>query len=129
MRGEQRNKEQFRGIAEVGSIDFQRRWCIHGTAAEFILLDELIETTISAAKHRATHPVLSKPLSAEDKTILVDFHDRVEELSDQIPWNDSSVSIQEIVENNEAMIRIRDVANDCLLKLGIEYSVKELLAD
>ena len=49
-------KEYFRDIAEVGSIDFQRRWCVHGTSAEYILLSELIETTIQAAKLKATQP-------------------------------------------------------------------------
>ena len=126
---ENNKKEQFQGIAEVGSIDFQRRWCVHGTSSEYILLNELIETTIYAAKHKATHPVLSKNLSESEKAVLIDFHDRVDELFDEVPWSDPAVSIEEIVENSEAMKRIRQVANDCLRKLGVEYSVEELLAD
>ena len=39
------------------------------------------------------------------------------------------MSIEEIVENCEAMNRIRQTANECLLKLGVGYSAEELLAD
>jgi hypothetical protein len=126
---ENNKKEHYQGIAEVGSIDFQRRWCVHGTSSEYVLLNELIETTIYAAKHKATHPILSKNLSESEKAILVEFHDRVDELFDEVPWNDPAVSIEELIESSEAMKKIRQAANDCLRKAGVEYSVEELLAD
>jgi hypothetical protein len=126
---ENNKKQQFQGIAEVGSIDFQQRWCVHSTSAEYILLNELIETTIYAAKHKATHPVLSKNLAESEKASLLDFHDRVEQLFGDISWNDPTVSIEEIIENCKTMKNIRQAANDCLRKLGIEYTVEELLAD
>jgi len=122
-------KKQYHGIAEVGSIEFQRRWCVNGTSEEYIVLNELVETTIYAAKHKATHPVLSRNLSESEKATLLEFHDRVDELFDEVPWNDPTVSIKKIVENSEAMKKIRQVANDCLRKLGVEYSIQELLAD
>jgi hypothetical protein len=127
--GENNKKEQFLGIALVGSIAYQRRWCVHSTPTEYVLLNELIETTIYAAKHKAMHPVLSKNLPVSEKGILIDFYDRVVELFDEVPWNDPAVSIEEIVESSEAMKRIRQVANDCLRKLGVEYSAAELLAE
>lgn len=120
--------EQYRGIAEVGSIDFQRKWCVNGTAHKYVLLDELIETTIYFAKHRATHPVLFKAFSESERAILLDFHDKVDLLFDEIPWNDSTASIEEIVENSEAMKKIRQAANDCLRQLKANFSVEELLS-
>jgi hypothetical protein len=123
------SKRLLKNVALIGSLNYQRRWCVHGTSSEYVLLNELIETTIYAAKHKATHPILSKNLSESEKAILIDFHDRVDELFEEVPWSDPSVSIEEIVENNEAMKRIRQVANDCLRKLGVEYSAEELLAD
>lgn len=92
-------------------------------------MNELIERTIYAVKHKAKHHVLSKNLSESEKAILIEFHDIVDELFDKVPWNDPTVSIEEIVENSEVMKKIRQVANDCLQKLGVEYSVEELLAD
>jgi hypothetical protein len=125
----QNKKEQYRGIAEVGSIDFQRKWCVNGTAEEYVLLNELIETTIYSARHKATHPVLSKDFSESERAVLLDFHDRVDELFDDIPWNDPTASIEEIVENSEAMKKIRQAANDCLRQVQASFSVEELLAD
>jgi hypothetical protein len=47
-------------IARVGSIEYQRRWCVHGTADQYVLLNESLETTSYAAMHKATQLVLSK---------------------------------------------------------------------
>lgn len=106
-------------FALIGSLDYQRKWCVHGTSSEYVLLSELIETTIYAVKHKATHPVLSKNLSESEKAILVDFHDSVDKFFDEVHWNDTSVSIEEIVDNSDAMKNIRQAANDCLRKLGV----------
>ena len=54
-------------------------------------------TTWLACGHRHSKPNESK------NAILIDFHDRVEELFDEVPWNDPAVSIEEIVENRETM--------------------------
>lgn len=123
------SKSLLKNIALVGSFDYQRKWCVDGTSSEYVLLNELIATTTHAAKHKATHPVLSKNLSESEKAILVDFHDRVDEIFDEVPWDDPAVSIEEIVDKSDAMKKIRQSANDCLRKLEIEYSIEELLAD
>lgn len=115
-----------RDIAIVGSIEYHRKWCIQGTRDEYLLLDEHIDRTMFAVKEYADH---SNQITAQERYALLLFHDRVDELFDAIPWNDPDVSIEEIVERNEAMKQIRQAANDCLRKLGVEYSTEELLAD
>lgn len=123
------SKALLTNIALVGSVDYQRKWCVQGTSLEYVLLDELIDTTIYAVKHRSTHPVLSKNLSAREKAILLDFHDTVDALFGEVPWRNSAVSIEEIVENNAAMKSIRQAANNCLRMLGAEFSAEELSAE
>jgi len=116
-------------IAQLGSLPYQERWVVHGDATEYVLLDELIETTIYAARHRATHPVLSKDLCTAERDALVKFHDQVDELYGQIPWNNPQVSNADIVENNHAMRRIREVAQECLHSLGVQFTWEELAKD
>jgi hypothetical protein len=117
----------FKNIGEIGSLDYQRWWSLNGTAEQYLLLDELIERTIHAARMRATDAILSKSLSAEQREALMQFHDRVNELYGSIPWRDPNVSMLEIVEGDPAMRQIRDAANACLRVLGVSYSTEELL--
>jgi hypothetical protein len=121
--------DNFTNIGAIGSIEYQRHWCVNGTAKEYILLDELIETSIYAAKHCAAHPILSKSLSTEEREALIRFHDRVQELYTEIPWRDPKVSITEIVEHNSTMQQIRDAANECLRALGISYTTEQLMSE
>jgi hypothetical protein len=116
-------------IAQLGSITYQVRWVVNADANDYILLDELIETTIYAAKHWAMHPVLAKSLSFMEREALIRFHDRVTALFEQIPWEDPNVSIADIVENNQAMREIRGAALECLTSLGVHFTSEDLTDD
>src|SRR5437867_806366 len=113
-------------IARIGSLDYQRRWCVHGTAEEYVLLEELIEPTIYAAKQKASHPVLSKNLTEQERVALFVFYRRMAELLGQIPWNDTTVSVEDIVEPDDAMEQIRKTANKCLNELRVSFTSAEL---
>ena len=114
-------------IARVGSIEYQRHWCVHGTADQYLLLNELLETTSYAAMHKATHPALSKDLTEQERDALLRFHAQVDELAEQIPWQDANVSIEEIVEHSEAMREIRQAAVDCLRDIDVVVSREEIM--
>lgn len=116
-------------IAQLGSLSYQVSWVVHGNAAEYVLLDELVETTAYAAKHTASDPLLSTSLSQTERDALITFHDRADELYELIPWHDPKVSIADIVERNQSMQQIRDAANECLRTLGITFSTEELMCD
>jgi hypothetical protein len=121
---------RFISIGSLGSLAYQRRWCVNGTVETgWVDLYELVETTIHAAKHKATHPVLSTDLSVAQREALIRFHDRVDTLYGLIPWRDPSVSIADIVERNPAMQQIRDAANECLRELGVSFTEEELMED
>ena len=116
----------LKNLARIGSQQYQRKFCIHGTALEYCLLDELLETTMYAARHRATHPGLSGTLTDQERNALLKFHSRVNELIEQIPWQDSSVSIEQIVERNDAMRQVREAAGECLQSLHATFTLDEL---
>jgi len=115
-------------IAAVGSIDWQRHWCVNGTAeGGYGELDEQIETTIHEAKRQATHLTTRDQYSEHEREALVRFHDRVEALYGLIAWRDPKVSIADIIERNETMQQIRDVAKECLRDLNVSFTDEELM--
>lgn len=116
-------------IGQMASITYQERWVVNGTADEYVLLDELVETTIYEAKRQATHPATCGQYSEHERDALIRFCDRVDALYGLIPWRDPKVSIADIVERNEAMRQIRDAANQCLRELGVSFTEHELLND
>lgn len=116
-------------IGQMASIAYQERWVVNGTVDEYVLLDELIETTIYEAKRQATHPATRGQYSEKKREALVRFHDRVDALYGLIPWRDPKVPIADIVERHETMQQIRDAASDCLLTLGALFTEEELMSD
>ncbi|MFN7811345.1 MAG: hypothetical protein ACK5SI_01625 [Planctomycetia bacterium] len=122
------NPNLLKDIARIGSQEFQRALCVAGTTSRYCLLDELIEMTMDAAKNKATHPVLSKTLSPNERDALLAFHSRVDELFDQIPWSDDGTTIEDIVNDNDAMSGIRVAADECLRSVGASFSTNELVA-
>jgi hypothetical protein len=116
-------------IAQLGSLEYQKRCVVEGTAAEYVLLDELIETTIYASQHHATHPTLREALSPQQRDALIHFHDRVDALYGLIPWRDPDVSIADIVERSRTMRQIRDAANECLGALGESFATDDFVND
>jgi hypothetical protein len=121
-------REQIlKGIAQVGSLEYQIRWIVNGNSAQYVLLDELIETTIHAAKHRAAHPILSQGSSDQERQAFLRFHDRVAELFARIQWQNRSIA--EIVEGDRNMEEIRIAARECLNALAVKSSVDEVMDD
>lgn len=116
-------------IGQIGSVTYQRRWVVNGSAEEYVLLDELIDTTIYEAKRQATYPTTRDRYSEQEREALIRFHDRVDPLCGLIPWRDPSVSVADIVERNRPMQQIRDAANECLQSLGVEFKTEELMRD
>jgi hypothetical protein len=119
----------LRSIARIGSLTYQQKACLRGTPHEYVLLDELIETTISRATLEVTNDVLLMKWSLAERNALREFADRVEPLLDQIAWQDKGVPLENIVNEDQSMRKIRDAANECLSQVGTSFSLEQLLAD
>lgn len=114
-------------IGQMASIAYQEQWVINGTADEYVLLDELIETTIYEAKRQATHSTTCGQYSEKERESLIRFHDRVDAIYGLIPWRDPKVSIADIVMRNETMQQIRDAAKEGLRDLNVSFTDEELM--
>lgn len=119
----------LRDIARVGSLPFQVKACLQATSQEYVLLDELIETTLSRAELEVTNEALAKKWSQSERDALQKFVDRVNNLIDQIEWQDESLTLPTIINEHRSMQLIRDAANECLGQVRAKFSVEELLAD
>ncbi len=121
-------KKVLRSIGRVASLEFQLRECLGGTADQYVLLDELLETTINSAEREATHPVVSEKWTRESQKVLLDFSRKVSKLFDEIAWQDPGVSLEEIIHSH-AMRQIRATAQDCLRHFDVEFTMEQLLSD
>ena len=122
-------KHILRDIARIGSLPFQEKACLQATSQEYVLLDELIETTLSRAELEVTNEVLATKWSQVERDALQEFVDRVNKLFDQIAWQDESLTLATIINEHRSMQMIRDAANACLRQVRANFSIEELLAD
>ncbi len=122
-------KHILRDIARIGSLSFQEAACLHAKNEEYVLLDELIETTLSRAELEVTNEILARKWSQVERDALRGFVDRVNHLFDQIAWKDESLTLANIIEEDRKMHIIRDAANECLRQVGASFTIEELLAD
>lgn len=121
-------RKVLRDIARMASLDYQLRECLGGTAEHYVLLDELLETTIYAAEHDASHPVLSRKWKAEQEQALLGFARKASTLFEQSGWQDPKVSLGEIIHSHP-MRQIREAADECLRRIGVSFTLEELLRD
>jgi 2C-methyl-D-erythritol 2,4-cyclodiphosphate synthase len=119
----------LRAIARIGSLPFQEKACLQATSQEYVLLDELIETTLSRAELEVTNEVLATKWSQAERDALRKFVDRVNQLFDQIAWQDENLTLASIINEDPSMQMIRDAANECLRQVRVSFSVEELLTD
>ena len=122
-------KRILRDIARIGSLPFQEKACLQATSQEYVLVDELIETTLSGAELEVTNEVLATKWSQVERDALRGFVNRVNQLFDQIAWQDESLTLASIVNEDPSMQMIRDAANEFLRQVRASFSVEELLAN
>jgi hypothetical protein len=120
--------KRLRDIGRVASLDYQVRECLSGTGKHHVLIDELIETTAYAAEHDASHPILSRKWTSEQKQALVTFAKEASELFDDIEWQNPGVPLDSII-HSRAMRLIRESADRCLRRIGVSFTLEELLRE
>lgn len=119
----------LRNIARIGSLPFQKEACLQASSEEYLLLDELIETTISRAELEVSNDALAIKWSKVEQDALRAFADRVGNLFDKIAWQDESLTLARIINDDSIMQAIRDAANECLSQVHASFPAEELLAD
>lgn len=110
-----------RSLAPLASLWYQRRFILGGTREEYVLPQEVVESARSIAEtisqlHSAGLPC---GLSEHEIEALDSFRKRVLELEANIPFEDDTVSLTELIEANEAWDAVRAESRRCLEQLGI----------
>lgn len=116
-------------IARIGSLPFQEVACLRATSEKYILLDELIETTLHRAELETNNKILAKKWSQAEQQALRIFIDSVGKFFEKIDWRNQTVSLAHILLEDPWMQMIREAANNCLNQLQIHFSLEELLID
>jgi hypothetical protein len=109
-------------LARMASLEYQQKYCISGTASEYVLLDELLDTTLYAVRHYLAE---ANEISHSNKRAFELFLAKSESQLDQIPWQDKSISISQIVVCDR-MKEIRDAAANCLHGISASLSIEDL---
>jgi hypothetical protein len=109
-------------LARIASLEYQQKYCINATVSEYVLLDELLDTTLFAIERYLAG---STRISDSDRMALHQFLAKAEMQIDGIPWMDKGISIGQIVDCG-AMNEIREAATECLQNMGASLSFEEL---
>jgi hypothetical protein len=113
-------------LGRLASAEFQRRYCVHGTTATYVLPSELLESAANGIEALLASPSLSEELSRVEITSLRELLEMIVVLGPRVPLDSDSISVEELVEKNPEWERIRAKATDCLSAFGLRVDFKEL---
>jgi hypothetical protein len=126
--------EQLRGlnivrsIGQLASLEYQQAFCIHGTSEQYVLLDELIEATLTRVELETTHPQLSQKWNEQVLAALKSFSATVASAYHRMPSLSSVTSLETVLQSAEMEV-IRLESRKLLDAVGIQYSFDELASD
>lgn len=115
-------------ITPLASLKYQRRYIVHGDRDEYVLIEELIDSAIGTITTVLKNTRFSQSLSQEQLESIKLLFEKLEENSEQIPINDTSVSTEEVVERSVGLSVIRDQAVQCLRVFDYDLSSWEAVA-
>ena len=117
----------LQNIARIGSLPFLEKACLQATREEYILLDELIDVTLTGLELELTSKVYATKWSQAERAALQDFVDRTNDLFRQIAWQDETLTLEAIVYEDPSMRMIRDAVALCLKRFEVNFSLEDLL--
>jgi hypothetical protein len=118
----------LRSIGQLASLEYQQVFCTHGTKDQYVLLDELIETTLTRVDLETTHPQLSQKWNEQVLAALKSFSATVAIEYHRMPSLISVTSLETVVQSAEMAV-IRLESRKLLDAVGIQYSFDELASD
>lgn len=121
-------KNQLRiKLGRLASADFQRRLCVAASKSEYVLPSEILESAANTVQTALASQVLSKQFDASQLKFLSEFLEMANAIAPKIPFDDETVSVEDLIEANPAWNKIRVSAQKCLDALGLNITLAELL--
>jgi len=118
----------LRNIARIESVAYQKNVCLKATVDHYVLLDELIDVTLTRAEHEISTYTENDRWRGHEVIVLKEFVEKVNRLFSQIDWGGRE-TLDEIIDSSEAMKLIRNAASDCLSSIGFSCTEGELYED
>jgi hypothetical protein len=101
-------------LSLLASKDVQERFCVNGTANEYLLPDDLL----NSAFNHATLAGKKDAFTDRERSIIKDFISVVDETADKIPFDEEDTKA--LIANNAEWTKIRDAAKRCLEELRLD---------
>ncbi len=112
-------------LSRLASLLYQRKYIICGTIDEYVLPDQLLDEAIAYINTMLSNPRLSECFQEKQLKELIDLVQNLELLFGQIPFEDESVSNEELVLSNQCWIDARNLAAEFLNKRGYDLKAWE----
>jgi hypothetical protein len=109
-------------LCRLASVAYQTKYIIHGTAEEYVLPDELLDSACSIIETTLNSTVLSKSLSQYEVQELSTLLTKLRKLQQQIPFNQAGVSNYELVQKNPSWLEASNLARRGLEMMGYDLS-------
>ncbi len=101
-------------LARLASRRYQHRFIVEATADEYVLPEEMLDSTSSLLETTLQSKVLSRSFSADERRCLEEALTRFRGLQGEIAFDDSEFS----VECDQSWLAVVEIANRCLGVLG-----------
>jgi hypothetical protein len=120
-----RNK-LVRDLARVASKDYQLEHIVNATGDSYVLPEEVLNNLAQTLRTLLAHPELRRALSSRERDAAQRCLEEIESAS--IPFDDRSVSNEELIMRDEAWSAVRAAATRFLILLEANLSDLRTLA-
>ena len=119
-------KRIFDMLARLASLLYQQKFIIDGARDEYVLPDQLLSEVISYMNTMLSNQKLSGAFNEKQLKELFDLLQELERLSGQVPFDDETVSNEELILRNKYWIDVRSLASIYLKKNGFDLKNWEI---
>jgi len=106
-------------LSRLASQELQEKFCIRGTADEYLLPEELLDSAFNWAQAA----IKQSEFTPTQLDAIAQFLAVVNESVDLIPINNAEITPADLILRDPAWMRVRDAAVNCLKRLGLELDV------
>lgn len=114
-------------LGRLASLEFQLRFCVHGSKSEYVLPNELVESAVHLVETIVGTTKLAAAYTDKEQNALRAFLHAVEQHASDTPFDDPSVNNEELITKDPGWIAARRSAEECMQELGLNAAPEELL--
>jgi hypothetical protein len=105
-------------LCRLASVAYQTRYVTHGTSEEYVLPEELLDSTCSIIETTLKSDILIQSLKNDEAQELSHVLTVLRRLQKDIPLNEPTVSNYDLIQKNASWLKARNLAQKALEVLG-----------